>query len=250
MLKPLGRRLRANLFDTRHVVNHIAHQGLIVHHQTRRHAKLGLHTGQVAALAVHGVDHGDVLRHQLRKVFVATGDHHINALRVGGRSQGADHIISLHAGHHQHLPAQQAHDLVDRLDLRAQVVRHRGTLRLVFIVNLVAKGGAFGIKHAGGELGVHFFAQAGQHVDHDTDGPGFLFRAVGQFDAHAVATGEKGAVQVAGAVDQQQGLGGGRIGGDMGIGHLRILHLIGWPTLALQSAGCALLLSPLPSHSA
>jgi hypothetical protein len=48
-------------------------------------------------------------------------------------------------------------------------------------------------------------AQRLHHVDHDADGAGLLHRAIGQCRAHAVATGKKGAIQVAGAVHQQQG---------------------------------------------
>ena len=54
--------------------------------------------------------------------------------------QRADHVVGLDAGHGQHLPAEQAHHLVDRLDLAAQVVRHGRAVGLVLGIPVVAEG--------------------------------------------------------------------------------------------------------------
>ena len=95
----------AHFLYTGHVVHGIAHQNLVVEHQAGRYAKLFLHTRQVAAFAVHGVDDGDVFIDQLRQVFVATGHNDFNALGGTHGSQGANHVIGFHAGHIQYFPS-------------------------------------------------------------------------------------------------------------------------------------------------
>ncbi len=219
LLQQLDRRLGADLVHAGHVVHRVAHQRLVVHHQPRRHAELGLHAGQVAHLVVHGVDHRDVLVHQLAQVLVAGGDHGADAALAGQAGQRADHVVGLDAGHVQHLPAEQAHHLVDGRDLRAQVVRHRRAVGLVLGVQVVAEGLAGRVEHAGGVVGAHVLAQLLHHVDHPADGAGGRARGIAGHRAQ-VGHGVVGAVQVAGAVHQQQGLGGGGVGG---VGHAGIV---------------------------
>ena len=190
----------------------------------RRHAEFGLHAGHVAALAVHRVDDGDVAVHQLRQVLVAAADNDFNALSSGGHRQRADHVVGLDPGHVQHLPAHQAHDFVDRLDLRAQIVRHRRAVRLVLGIQRVAKGRAFGVEDTGGKIGRHLLAQALQHVDHAANGAGRRARRITRHHAQ-IGHRMKRAVQIAGAVHQQQGFGLGR-----GVVHDRILPAMArWP---------------------
>ena len=169
----------------------------------RRHAKLFLHPGQVAAFAVHGVNNGDVLIHQLGQVFVATADNDFNALVSGDNGQRANHVIGFHARHVQHRPAQEAHYFVNRHNLATQIVGHRRAIGLVRGVNVIPEGRAFGIKHAGYVVGRHLFTQALHHVDHDADSACLLHRTIRQGGAHGFATGKEGAVQVAGAVYEQ-----------------------------------------------
>ena len=130
-LEQLHGRLGPDLVDAGHVVDRVAHQGLVIHHQPRRHAELHLDAHRVAPAVVHGVDHGHVLVHQLRQVLVATGDHRDQAALGGHARERADHVVRFHAGNVQHLPSQQLHHLVDRRDLRAQVVGHGRARRLV-----------------------------------------------------------------------------------------------------------------------
>ena len=65
---------------TRHVVHGVSYQNLIVQHEASRDTKLFLHPSQVSALAVHGVDDGDVLVDQLGQVFVTAGHNHFDAV--------------------------------------------------------------------------------------------------------------------------------------------------------------------------
>ena len=50
------------------------------------HALAALLAPQVAHLAAHGVDDGDVLVHQLGQILVAAGDDHVNTLARGRRA--------------------------------------------------------------------------------------------------------------------------------------------------------------------
>ena len=183
----------------------IAHQGLEIDHQPRWHAKFSFHTRQVAALAVHGVDDDDALIHQLRQVFVAAADHHVHALLGGGDRQRANDVVSLYVGHGKHFPAEQRHHLMDGRYLRTQVVGHGAAALLVFGVKGVAEGGAGGIKHAHGKFGRLLTAQRLHHVDHSAYRAS---RRAGRVARHRtqVGHGVEGAVEVAGAVYQQQGL--------------------------------------------
>ena len=148
-LQPLHGGFGADFGHAGHVVHGVAHQGLVVQHQVRGHTKFFLHAGQVAPLAVHGVDDGDALVDQLRQIFVAAADHHVHAPPGGQHRQGTNHVVRFHARHVEHAHAQKVHHLVDGRNLQAQIVRHGRALGFVFGVNRVAKGGAFGVKHAG-----------------------------------------------------------------------------------------------------
>ena len=148
--QPLGGGLGAHLVHAGHVVDGVAHEGLVVQHLRRAHAELGLHAGQVASLAAHGVDDANVLGDELRQVLVAAGDDDLQALLRTHAGQRADHVVGLHAGHGQHAPAQQLDHLVDRRDLAAQIVGHGRAVGLVLGVDRVAKSGPRGVEHAGG----------------------------------------------------------------------------------------------------
>ncbi len=185
---------------------------MVVHHQRGRHAKLGQHASFVAALACHGVYHGDVAIYQLAQILVATGDDDAHALRSGQFCQRADNVIGLNAFDSQHRKTQQLHHLVNGLNLAAQIIGHGWALRLVLRVNGIAKGLAFGIKHAGSPSGGVIFGERLHHVNHDAQSACGLLAAIGQRHA-PVAARMVGAIQVAGAVNQQQGGLGGVCGG-------------------------------------
>ena len=214
--QPFGSRFGAYLVHAGDVVGGIAHQGLKVDHQLRRHAKFVLHASSIAALAGHGVDHGDVRVNKLAQVLVAAGDDDVDILAGRGFGQRADYVVCLDPFDGEHFPALQPHHFVDGGDLAAQVVRHGRAVRLVVGIQRVAKRFAFGIEHASRPGGGVFACQRLQHVDHDAQRARGLAAAIGQGDA-PVPPGMKGAVQIAGAIYQQQQWlgrrgGGGRIG--------------------------------------
>ena len=205
--QPFGGGFGADFFHAGHVVHRIPHQGLKIDHQAGRHAKFGGDTCHIAALAIHGVDDGDVLVHQLAQVLVAAGHDHLDALCRSGARQGANDVVGFHTAHIQHGPAQEAHDFVDGLYLGPQIVGHGRTLGFVSRVNFIAEGGAFGIEDAGRIQGGVFLAQALHHVDHAANGARGRAGRVARHGTQ-VGHGVKRPVKVAGTIDQQQKRGG------------------------------------------
>jgi hypothetical protein len=198
---PLRRRLRAHLLDARHVVHAVADEREVVHDALGRHAELGLHAFDVQPLVAHGVDERDPLVHQLRQVLVAGGDDHAVAALRTQPGQRADGVVGLDARRHQHRPAQQLHNLMDGLDLLAHGLGHGRAVGLVLGVPVVAEGLAGGVEDTGRVLGRELLAQLLQHRHHAVDGAGGHAARAAQVGHRVV-----GAVQVAGAIDQQQGL--------------------------------------------
>jgi len=150
--QPLHRGLRAALLHPRHVVHRVADQGEIVDDALRRHAELGLHASLVEHLLAHRVDPAHPGAHELGEVLVAGRDHHLPAALMRQPGQGADDVVRLHALDRKQRPALGLHRLVQRRDLRAQVVGHRRAVRLVFGIPVVAEGLALGIEHAGAKF--------------------------------------------------------------------------------------------------
>ena len=120
----------------------------------------------------------------------------------GHAGQRADRVVGLDARHLEHRPAEQPHHLVDRLDLLRQVVGHRRARGLVLGVPVVAEGLALGVEDAGRVLGRVLLAQLLQHRDHAVDRAGRARRRAPRRSGMRVV----GAVEVARAVHQQQGL--------------------------------------------
>ena len=204
---PFGGGFRADLLDAGHVVHRVTHQCQVVDDARGWHTKLGGDAGHVQPLVAHRVDQRDLLVDQLRQVLVSGRDHDLMPRFSCDPRERADRVVGLDAGHHQHRPAEQADHLVDGLDLLHQRLGHRAAMGLVGGVPLVAKGGALGIEHADRVLGVHILQRPLKHGHH----------AVERTRRHSLGPAQVGqrmvgAVQVAGAVNQQHHTGnrGGR----------------------------------------
>jgi hypothetical protein len=203
--QPLGRGLGSALVHADDVVHGIAHQRQHVHDQVRRHAELlGHRRIRVHAAAGHGVDQGDAAAavgghpHQLGEVLVAGGDGHVDPGLGRPDGQGADHVVGLHPLHAQDVDAQRMHDPAHRLDLRAQLLRHRRAVGLVLGIQLVAEGPAGRVHHEGHV--VRLLLEGGpQHVDHAEQRAGGFAGGVGQRGQRV-----ERAVQVAGTVDEDE----------------------------------------------
>ena len=160
LLQPFHRSLGADLAHPGHVVDRIAHQREPVDDPLRRHPEFGQHTLAVQSLgrrivAGHGVDQGHVIIDQLRHVLVAGAHHRAQPLAPGALTERADHIIGLDAFDHDERPAHSAHHAVDRRNLQRQIGRCRGSIRLVLVVEVVAKGAPGGVKHHSAKAGRH-----------------------------------------------------------------------------------------------
>ena len=203
--QPFGRGFWPHFVYARHIVHRVAHQGLKIQHQCGRHAKLGFHAGGIAPLAIHGVYQNHALIHQLRQIFIAAADDGLQPLLIAYARQCAQHIVGFNAADHQHLPAQQCHHAVYGRDLQAQIIGHGAAIGFVFRVNSVAKSRPTGIKHHGAVAGWGLLFQRQQHIHHAAH--------CARRGAHAIARigtqighGVKSTVEVAGAIDQQQGV--------------------------------------------
>ena len=177
--EPFHRGLRADLLHARHVVHRVAHQRQIIDDALRRHAEFGVHARDIQCLVAHRVDQHHALVHQLREILVAGGDHAAYAvLRL--LRQRADHVVRLDTVQHQDIPAGGGNGLMQRFDLLREVGWHRGAMRLVFGIQVVAEGFAFCIEYARAIIRRVILAQAAQHVEHAVDRSGGFAVAVAQ----------------------------------------------------------------------
>ncbi|MNZ61040.1 hypothetical protein D3C78_791220 [compost metagenome] len=148
------------------VVDLVAHQRQVVDDEFRTDTEFLLHAIHVQRATGHGVDQRNVPVDQLRHVLVAGRDHHRAVGRGAAAGQGADHVVRFHPFHAQQRQAEGAHAGVQRLDLDAQVVRHRRAIGLVLGEQLIAEGRPLGIEdHREGAVG-ELLAQALEHVQH------------------------------------------------------------------------------------
>ena len=122
----------------------IAHQPQPIHDLIGPHAELVLHAGFVqkdfAELAVHAQD-GDVgVAHQLAEVFVVGDDDGLQT-RLGGLArQRAHDVVGFVTGQLEHRHAQRLAHAIHIRQLRDQVGRHIGPVRLVVAELLVPEG--------------------------------------------------------------------------------------------------------------
>ncbi len=147
-LKPLCRGLRPDLVHARHVVDAVADQREVVDDARRRHAELGFDPGRIERFAAHRVHQRRVLVDELSEILVAGRDHGAQAMLAGVARQRADHIVGLDTLDFDDRPAQRPHRGMDRFDLCHQILRHGGTIGLVFGVKVVAKRLTLGIEDA------------------------------------------------------------------------------------------------------
>ena len=93
---------------------------------------------------------------------------------------------------------------MDGFNLRAQIVWHGAAILFVLGVDVVAEGGAFGIKHTRRVLGGNVFAQSLHHVDHAANG---ARGGAGRVAWHGtqIGHGMEGTVKITGTVHQQKG---------------------------------------------
>gem|GEM_PF-3946174 len=165
-LQPLHRRFRAALLHARHVVHLVAHQREIIADLVGAHAEFFLNAFNIQRFTAHRVHQRYALVHQLRHVLIAGGHHHVPTRFAGHISQSADNVVRFHLRNHQHRPAHQAHQIRQGFRLRAQIVRHRRTRRLIVGKHLVAEILTLRVKHHRAIVMHIIRTQPAQHVQH------------------------------------------------------------------------------------
>jgi len=197
--EPFGGGFGADLVDARDAVGAVAGEREVIDDLFRPDIELGLHGIAVVDAARHGVDERDVRTDELRHVLVAGRDQHALAGVGGAARQRADHIVGLDARYAQQRQAERLHRRQQRFDLRAQVVGHRRSVRLIFFEELVAEAAARRVEHHREARVRELALELQQHVEHAEHGAGRL----------AVRTGERRqrverTVEVGRAVDEDE----------------------------------------------
>ena len=80
--------------------------------------------------------------------------------------QRTDHIICFNALHAENGPSQSTHCGMNRLNLTGKLRGHRRTVRLIFWIDIVAKGLAFYVKDASRVIRLIVLDKFAHHVDY------------------------------------------------------------------------------------
>ena len=178
--KPFHRGFRADFVHAGDVIHRVAHQRQVINHAFRRHTEFRRHARLVQRVAAHGIEPQHFGVDQLGQILVPRRHHRAPARLLRALGQCADHIVGLYTVLNHHRPTQRTHRLLDRLNLRHQIIGHFRAIRFVFRVPIVAEGFAFRIKDAHGVLGRHDVAQAFEHRNHAVQRAGRLARRAAQ----------------------------------------------------------------------
>ena len=197
--QPFGRGLGSALGHSGNVVRGVAHEGQVIDDLLRPDAELLHHAIGIQVTVAHGVNEADMIVHQLGHVLVAGGHQGGHALLRRLAGQSADDVVRLNPLHHQQGQAHGLDDIVQTVDLGFQILRRRGAVGLVLVVQLIAKGLAGRIEHHRHVPGLVILDELAQHVHHPHDGPGGLAPGVGQGRQGVI-----GAEQVGRAVHQDE----------------------------------------------
>ncbi len=162
LVDQLGRVLRPDSRHARHVIHAVAHQRLHVDHALGPHPELLHHLGRPDRLLLDRIEHRHARPHQLHQVLVGTDDRHSQARRHAGFRISRDQIvgfpiIQLHAG-----DPESRGSIAHQLELRNQLGRRIGPLRLILIVNPIAESMAARIEYHG-QMRAHMRRQEPRH---------------------------------------------------------------------------------------
>src|SRR3954452_21822698 len=77
------------------VISRISHEALYIHHPGWFHTELSLYLLDADVLALHGVEHGHMLRDQLHQIFIAGDDDYLSALFFPTCGQSCNNVVGL-----------------------------------------------------------------------------------------------------------------------------------------------------------
>ena len=139
-VQEVGRGLRPDRRHARDVVGGVAGQREKIDDLIGPDAEFLLDTGGIEARIAHRIQQRHVVIDELGHILVGGRDHGSEPARGGLPRKGADHIVGLHAVDPQQWNAVGLDGLEQRLDLRPEVLGHRWAVRLVLLIEIVAKG--------------------------------------------------------------------------------------------------------------
>ncbi len=207
----VARALVADPGDAGHVVHRVADEGEHVHDALGGDApllldRLPVEARRAAPLAA-GVQHEDVVGHELQEVLVRGDDDDLQALLDRLPGEGRDRVVRLEAGHLDDRHPQRLAHPADVRHLHREVVVHLRAVGLVLRVLLVAERLPRRVEEDGHVLRLLVLEELPEHGG----------EAVGGVRGQALAGGEaadrvEGAVELAGAVDEVDRLRGGHPG--------------------------------------
>ena len=162
------RRLDPDAAHAGNIVGGIAGQRLDLDHLVGADAKPLHHFGAGDTFVLHGVEQFDfAVHHQLHQVLVGGDNRHPGAGLAPQPCISGDQVVGLIAFHFDTGDAESARRVTHQGKLRNQIFRRRRTMRLVFLVELIAEGFLAGVENhcqMGRRVGLHVLQQLPQHV--------------------------------------------------------------------------------------
>ncbi len=149
LLDQQGGSLDSDAGHARNVIDAVAAQGLHVDHLVWRHAEFFEHFRCADFAVLDRIEHADLIVDQLHQVLVRRDDRHARALGGSLPCIGGDEIVGLEALHLECGLAKGDGGAAHQRELGDQVLGRIGTLRLVLVVEIVAKGMRAGVEYAG-----------------------------------------------------------------------------------------------------
>jgi hypothetical protein len=153
-----------------HVVGGIAHQGLDLDQLVRGDAELLHHLGRADGLLLDRVVHADAGPDELHQILVGGHDGRLAADLDGGAGVGGDQVVSFPIRQLDGGNAEGDGGLPDQRELGNQLVGRRRAVRLVGLVDAVAKGQAAGVEDDGDMGALVVLQQLGEHVGEAENG--------------------------------------------------------------------------------
>ena len=230
LVDELGGGLHADARHAGDIVGGVARQRLNVDHLVRRHAELLTHLVGPDRLVLHGVEHRHARLDELHQVLVGGDDGHVAAGSNRVLGVGGDQVVRLEAQLLDAGDVEGPHCLADQRELGNELFRRGRTMRLVVLIDLVAKGLLAGIEDDGEVRRPAPLARILQQLpQHGTEA---VHGAHGQSvrGARQRRQGVEGAKDVARAVDQIDVAAfddGHRLAGGNGAGRRRPCRFLG-----------------------
>ena len=153
LLDQLGRGLGPDAANAGNIVRRIAHQRQHIADQIGHDPELLGDFGQVDPHILHRVEHVDmaaarrVAADQLHQILVRGNNRHIPAARRRLAGIGGDHVVGLDVLFLDHRQREGAGGIANQRELGDQIFRRGRAIRLVLVINLVAKRGSGLVEH-------------------------------------------------------------------------------------------------------